>query len=79
MVQYKYILEAIEKSYSHKPHLAGLPYDLNTNDPEKLKERLKACKRGLKEAKQDLKDMQENLEFNESLIEESENNIKSFQ
>ena len=79
MVQYKYILEAIEKSYSHKPHLADLPYDLNTNDPEKLKERLKACKRGLREAKQDLKDMQENLEFNESLIKESENNIKSLE
>lgn len=52
-------LEYYKKSYSHKPHLGDLPYDLNTNDPDKLKERLKACKEGLKEAEKELKDLQE--------------------
>ena len=37
-----------EKSYSHKPHLASLPYDHNTNDPKKLQERLDACDRQIK-------------------------------
>lgn len=30
----------VMKSYGHKPHLASLPYDHNTNDPDKLQERL---------------------------------------
>ena len=44
MVKYKHIIEAIDnynKTYSHKPHLDSLPYDLTTKDPKKLKERLK--------------------------------------
>lgn len=72
-------LEYYKKSYSHKPHLAGLPYDLNTNDPDKLKERLKACKDGLKEAEKELKDLQEfkgNVEsveqYNKEIQEKSE-------
>jgi len=32
--------ESMIKSYSHKPHLASLPHDLRTNDPELLQERL---------------------------------------
>lgn len=36
------------KSYSHKPHLSLLPYDLNTNDPKKLKERLRAIRAELR-------------------------------
>ena len=76
----KHLINAIDnyyKSYSHKPHLAELPYDLRTNDPDELKERLKASKQGLKEAKSDLKDMKENLEINEGFIEEEENDIKT--
>lgn len=73
MVQYKYILEAIEKSYSHKPHLAGLPYDLNTNDPEKLKERLKANNKALREAKKDLKNAEEMDEMMEQNIKDIDN------
>ena len=34
--------EQKSKSYSHKPHLADLPYDHNTNDSDKLEERLDA-------------------------------------
>lgn len=63
MVKYKYILEAIEKSYSHKPHLGALPHDLHTNDPEKLKERLDACKSELKKEKEKLKELRENNEM----------------
>ena len=72
-------LEYYKKSYSHKPHLAGLPYDLNTNDPDKLKERLKACEDGLKEAEKELKDLQDfkdNVEsveqYNKEIQEKSE-------
>ena len=77
-----YIIKSIEeymdeKSYSHKPHLAELPYDLNTNDPDKLKERLKACRRGLKEAKEDLKDWTELYEFNVESIKKEESDIKA--
>ncbi len=36
-----------EKSYSHKPHLADLPYDLNTNDLSKLEERVMATSRAM--------------------------------
>lgn len=34
--------ETINKSYSHKPHLAELPHDRRTNDPELLQERIDA-------------------------------------
>ena len=49
-----------EKSYSHKPHLALLPYDLNTNDPKKLKERLRAIRGELRDHKRQLKQEEEN-------------------
>lgn len=79
MVGYKYIIQAIEKSYSHKPHLAMLPYDLNTNDPKKLKERLRACNRELREAQSDLKYAKENVDMMTDNIEEIEENEKLFQ
>ena len=34
--------EEAKKSYSHKPHLASLPHDRRTNDPELLQERIDA-------------------------------------
>lgn len=34
--------EKAKKSYSHKPHLASLPHDRRTNDPELLQERIDA-------------------------------------
>ena len=76
MVQYKYIIQAIEKSYSHKPHLAQLPYDLNTNDPKKLKERLRACNRELREAQSDLKYAKENVDMMTDNIEEIDEETK---
>ena len=55
----KYILQTIqkyteEKSYSHKPHLADLPHDRRTNDPELLQERLDAIDDALKDNKNKL-------------------------
>lgn len=78
MVQYKYIIQAIEKSYSHKPHLAELPYDLNTNNVDKLKERLRACNRELRDAQSDLKYAKENVEMMNDNINEIEENEKIF-
>lgn len=47
----KFYMEHLEetKSYSHKPHLASLPHDRRTNDPEKLQERIDEIKNRLKE------------------------------
>ena len=42
MPKIKYIIQAIEKSYSHKPHLGSLPHDRRTSDPELLQERIDA-------------------------------------
>ena len=52
MVQYKYIIKAIEKTYHDKPHLDSLPYDLTTRDPKKLKERLKEIKNRIKDTEE---------------------------
>ena len=40
IVPYKYFIQALEKSYSHKPHLADLPYDRRSNNIDELQERL---------------------------------------
>ena len=45
----------MDKSYSHKPHLAKLPYDLTSNNPKELDERLTA--------------IQDNIDDNEKLLE----------
>ena len=44
--------ETINKSYSHKPHLAELPHDRRTNDPELLQERIDACNEKIKETEE---------------------------
>lgn len=75
----KYFIRAVStyyKSYSHKPHLGALPYDLHTNDPEKLKERLRACNRELKNAQSELKDAREMDKMMEDNIKEIEENEK---
>lgn len=53
-MKYEYILKAMEKSYSHKPHLAELPHDRRTNDPELLQERIDAIDEALKELEYDI-------------------------
>lgn len=40
IVPYKYFIQALEKSYSHKPHLADLPYDRRSNNLEELQARI---------------------------------------
>lgn len=82
MAKIGYIVRAIneymeEKSYSHKPHLQNLPYDLNTNDPKKLKERLKACNRELRDAQSELKDNKEMGAMIEDNIKEYEDTINN--
>lgn len=74
----KYLIMAIDdyyKSYSHKPHLGELPYDLNTNNPDELKERLDACKDGLKEAEKELKDKEKESKDLGNRIDENEQSI----
>lgn len=82
MAKIEYIIKAIndymeEKSYSHKPHLQNLPYDLNTNDPKKLKERLKACNRELRDAQSELKNNKEMGAMIEDNIKEYEDTINN--
>ena len=67
-----------KKSYSHKPHLGSLPYDLNTNDPKKLKERLKENNKRLREARRNYIDAVENNDMMENNIKEIEENEKIF-
>ena len=69
-------LDQIFKSYHGKPHLEGLPYDLRTNDPKKLKERLKANNKLLREAQSEYKDAQEMDEMMTANIKEIEDNEK---
>lgn len=68
--QFKHIIMAMEKSYSHKPHLAELPHDRRTHDPEKLQERIDAIHEKLEE-------INDEIEFQESNIRGSENTIES--
>lgn len=59
-----------EKSYSHKPHLASLPYDHNINDVDKLNERKEEIEKRIDEQKKKLsnKDL-EIVERTNSIIE----------
>ena len=59
-----------EKSYSHKPHLSLLPYDLNTNDPKKLKERLKAIRAELRACRREKDTWDESIKGWEQDIKE---------
>lgn len=54
----KWIQQALqEKSYSHKPHLQKLPYDHNTNDIDKLQERLDAINTEINNTNQKIKEL----------------------
>ena len=65
--------DGISKSYSHKPHLASLPYDHNTNDIDKLTERKDELNNRMSTVKDDLKDLNKSKNFYEK---EVENNSK---
>ena len=58
------------KSYSHKPHLAELPHDRRTNDPELLQERIDAIDEALK-------DVEDEIDFAQRLINGTGNAIES--
>ena len=68
--QFKHIIMAMEKSYSHKPHLAELPHDRRTNDPELLQERIDAINEKLEE-------IEDEIDFQESNIRGSERAMES--
>lgn len=74
------------KSYSHKPHLADLPHDRRSNDPEELQERLdeintriKANDRLIENEKKIQKQEQGIIHELETEIEKYENNISSLE
>lgn len=56
------------KSYSHKPHLASLPYDLNVGNADKLRERLD-------EIDNRIKDTEEEISSNQDTIDGIQNEI----
>lgn len=62
MVKYKYIIKAIEKSYSHAPHLGSLPYDRRSNDPEQLQERIDEIDKRIEQEKTTQEKLQKELE-----------------
>ena len=74
------------KSYSHKPHLADLPHDRRSNNPEELQERLdeidkriKANDRLIENEKKIQKEEQGIISVMEDEIEKYENNISSIE
>ena len=48
----------ITKTYSHKPHLQDLPYDLRVQDPKLLQERIDACDDKIKESTALIKELE---------------------
>ena len=50
-IQNALIKKGIIKSYSHKPHLASLPHDLSTTNPDELQERYDELANRIKEIK----------------------------
>lgn len=75
--------ETINKSYSHKPHLANLPHDRRTNDPEKLQERIDKIDERLEEndektyfLENENIDLNHQKDSNNKEIKEFEDNIK---
>ena len=74
------------KSYSHKPHLADLPYDRRSNDPDELQERIdeintriKANDRLIENEKKIQKQEEGIIKELEDEIEKYENNISSLE
>lgn len=73
----KSLEDILNKSYSHKPHLASLPHDRRTNDPEKLKERLDEVVHRLEETKKkEIELVKERTPWEEEL-EKIENELSS--
>lgn len=68
MVKFKYIIQAITKSYSHKPHLQDLPYDLRSNNIDELQERLDVINEKIDEETEYIKKQEKNnLQLNKEI------------
>ena len=52
MAKFKYIIKAIEKSYSHAPHLQEIAGNLNSKDPEVLQKRYDELTNAIKTSKE---------------------------
>ena len=75
MAIYEQIIKSINnelgKSYSHKPHLAELPHDRRSTDPDELQERIDACDEKIKETEQKIKEMEDASKYNEKIYEKA--------
>lgn len=77
MVKLKYIIQAISKSYSHKPHLQDLPYDLRSTNPDELQERIDAIDERLKKEEEELQEKYDsNLKLNDEIRNLGDENEK---
>ena len=65
------------KSYSHKPHLQSLPYDLNTNDLSKLEERVMATSREMLRTANQILNTTSELSDAISYVENNDEDCKS--
>lgn len=68
MVKFRYIIQAITKSYSHKPHLQDLPHDLRSTNPEELQERIDAIDERVEKEKEFLQEKYDaNIKLNDEI------------
>lgn len=84
MVKLKTIINLIEKSYSHKPHLADLPYDRRSTDKSELEERIKEIDKRIEKEieeqerrKKSIKNWEKSYEEYQQEIKKEEENIKT--
>ena len=83
MVKLEYIIKKIKKTYSHKPHLQDLPYDLRVQDPELLQERIDACDEKIRESETKIQEITEALNYDKKIYEQAQidellNNCREF-
>lgn len=72
MVKLEYIIKTIEKTYSHKPHLQDLPYDLRVRDPELLQERIDACNEKIQESESKIREITEALNYDKKIYKQAQ-------
>ena len=71
----KTIEKELEKSYSHKPHLADLPYDRRSTNPEELQERINEIDKRIDENNEKIELATREKDRFASLIEQQKEDI----
>ena len=75
----EYYEQELLKTYSHLPHLADLPYDRRTQDPDKLQERLDAIDEKLEEEYTNINKLKKEVKQNKKDLKEATSKKKHAQ